>query len=106
MNAEFDRTPPLSRREEGEAEAFVGVGPSPVDLQAGCCGEFLDLFDYDAPSWLQRIGVSDGLDLIASVSYERYFSDGDISLVDVKESDEAPGLVRFHVFAVSVNGRF
>ena len=68
--------------------------------------EFLDAFDYDAPSWLQRIGVSEGMDLIATVSYERYFSDGDISLVDVKESDEAPGLVRFHVFSVSLNGRF
>lgn len=68
--------------------------------------EFLEAFNYDAPAWLQRIGVSEGVDLIATVSYERYFSDGDLSMIDVKESDEAPGLVRFHVFSVSVNGRF
>jgi hypothetical protein len=68
--------------------------------------EILDAFDYDAPPWLQRVGVSEGMDLIATVAYERYYSDGDISLLDVKESDEAPGLVRFHVFSVSLNGRF
>lgn len=68
--------------------------------------EFADVWNYDAPDWLQTVGVSDGLDLIASLSYERYFSDGDYSAVSVSESDEAPGLVRFRVFAVSVSGRF
>jgi hypothetical protein len=68
--------------------------------------EFKDLWGFNAPDWLQAIGVSDGLDLIASVSYERYFSDGNLSLGSVSESDEAPGLVRFRVFAVSVTGRF
>jgi hypothetical protein len=29
-----------------------------------------------------------------------------MALVDVKESEEAPGLVRFHVFAASLTGRF
>jgi hypothetical protein len=68
--------------------------------------EFNDLLGYDAPAWLQAVGISDGLDLIASVSYERYFSDGNLSIVSVSESDEAPGLVRFRVFAVSLSGRF
>ena len=68
--------------------------------------EFLDVARYNAAPWLQEIGISEGLDLILAVSYERYHSDGDFSIVDVKESDEAPGLVRFHVFAVSLNGRF
>jgi hypothetical protein len=68
--------------------------------------EFDNVLEYDPPAWLEVIGVSDGLDLIASLSYERYFSDGDFSVVSVSESDEAPGLVRFRVFAVSVTGRF
>ena len=68
--------------------------------------EILDAFEYDAPPWLQSIGISEGLDLIATVAYERYFSDGDLAIVDVQESDEAPGLVRFHLFSVSLNGRF
>lgn len=70
--------------------------------------EFLleDLARYEAPNWLQRVGVSEGLDLIASLSYERYLSDGDYALVSVDERDEAPGLVKFHVFAVNITGRF
>lgn len=68
--------------------------------------EFAELWKYDAPTWLQAIGVSDGMDLIASVSYERYLSDGAFGLGSVSDSDEAPGLVRFRVFAVSLTGRF
>ena len=68
--------------------------------------EFMDLWQYDAPDWLQAVGISDGMDLIASVAYERYYSDGDLSIVTVSESDEAPGLVRFRVFTVSLSGRF
>ena len=68
--------------------------------------EFKDLWRYDAPPWLQTVGISDGMDLIASLSYERYFSDGDFGLRSVSESEEAPGLVRFRVFAVSLTGRF
>jgi hypothetical protein len=68
--------------------------------------ELLDLWKYDARPGLAAIGVTDGFDLIASLSYERYFSDGSFSVVSVSESDEAPGLVRFHVFALSLTGRF
>ena len=68
--------------------------------------EFMDLWQYEAPDWLQAVGISDGMDLIASVAYERYYSDGDLSIVTVSESDEAPGLVRFRVFTVSLSGRF
>jgi len=68
--------------------------------------EFEDVFQYRPPTWLEFLGVTEGLDLIASLSWERYWSDGDFGLTDVKESDEAPGLVRFHVFAASLTGRF
>ena len=68
--------------------------------------EILDAFDYNAPAWLQRIGVSEGMDLIASLSYERYYSDGNFGITSVSESDEAPALVRFHVFSVGLSGRF
>jgi hypothetical protein len=68
--------------------------------------ELLDVWSYNTPTWLQTIGVSDGLDLIVAASYERYFSDGDLGLYDVKESEEAPALVRFRVFAFTLTGRF
>ena len=68
--------------------------------------ELLDLWNYRAPEALQRIGISSGLDLILSLSYERYISDGNFATTTVSESDEAPGLVAFHVFAFSVSGRF
>jgi hypothetical protein len=68
--------------------------------------EFDDVARYDPPRWLERLGFTGHLDLIASISWERYWSDGDVALVDVKESEEAPGLVRFHVFAASLTGRF
>ena len=53
----------------------------------------------------EAIGVTEGLDLIASLSYERYISDGDFSIVSVSERDEAPGLVNFHVIAITLSGR-
>lgn len=68
--------------------------------------ELLDLFEYQPPAWLETLGVSEGFDLTAALSYERYISDGDLSVVSVKESDEAPGLVRFRLFAFTISGRF
>jgi hypothetical protein len=68
--------------------------------------ELPDLWQFDAPAWLQALGVTDGMDLTASVSYQRYYSDGALSVVTVSESDEAPGLLRFRVFAFSLAGRF
>jgi hypothetical protein len=68
--------------------------------------ELDDIWSYDAPDWLQQVGFSNGLDLFAAISYERYYSDGDLGLSDVKESDEAPALVRFRVFAFTLTGRF
>ena len=67
---------------------------------------FPSVWQYDAPSWLRAVGITDGMDLIASVAYERYYSDGDISIRSVSESEEAPGLVRFRVVSVSLSGRF
>jgi hypothetical protein len=64
-----------------------------------------ELFRYDAPDWLRRVGVADGFDLIAAFSYERYLSDGNYALVSVEEDDEAPGLVKFQVFAFTLTGR-
>jgi hypothetical protein len=68
--------------------------------------EFPSVWQYDPPSFLQAVGITDGMDLIASLSYERYFSDGNMGLFSVSDSDEAPGLVRFRVFSVSLSGRF
>ena len=67
---------------------------------------FPSVWQYDAPNWLRAVGITDGVDLIASVAYERYYSDGDISIRSVSESEEAPGLVRFRVVSVSLSGRF
>jgi Protein of unknown function (DUF3570) len=68
--------------------------------------ELQEIWRYDAPGWLRAVGVGDGLDLIAALSYERYLSDGDYALISVDEQDEAPGLVKFQVFAVTLSGRF
>lgn len=68
--------------------------------------ELEDLWDYDAPRWLQAVGVANGLDLIAGLSYERYYSDGDFAIQSVSEKDEAPSLVRFRVVAFTLSGRF
>ena len=68
--------------------------------------ELLDLFEYDPPRFLQHVGITEGFDLIAGLSYERYLSDGDFSVRSVSESDEAPGLVNFQVIAFSLTGRF
>lgn len=68
--------------------------------------ELKNLWKYDAPRWLQHIGVSEGLDLIAALSFERYYSDGDFAIQSVSDEDEAPGLVRFRVVAFTLTGRF
>lgn len=67
---------------------------------------FDDVVQYRAPAWLQMVGITDGIDLIAALSYERYLSDGDFSAISVSEADEAPGLVKFRVFALTLTGRF
>jgi hypothetical protein len=68
--------------------------------------ELNDVAQYDPPPWLEAVGVTGGLDLIASASWERYLSDGDFALISVSDRDEAPGLVDFHVFAFTLTGRF
>lgn len=68
-----------------------------------------DLAQYDAPAWLQAVGVSEGFDLKLGASWEFYHSDGDLlapTFNDISETEEAPGLVDFQVFAFSVSGRF
>lgn len=65
-----------------------------------------DVLDYQAGGKLEGIGFTGGLDLFAAFSYERYFSDGNFGLVSVGDEDEAPGLVNFQVFAVTLTGRF
>lgn len=68
--------------------------------------ELIDAFQYDPPAFLQAIGISDGFDLIASISYERYLSDGAFGITAVGDDDEAPGLVNFQVVAFTLSGRF
>ena len=68
--------------------------------------EVIDAFQYAPPPWLEAIGVSEGFDLIASLSYERYWSDGAFSLGDVENDEEAPALVGYHVIALTLSGRF
>ncbi|MCR9095883.1 MAG: DUF3570 domain-containing protein [bacterium] len=68
--------------------------------------EFEDVLSYDAEGWSERFGLSDGLDLLLSVAYERYISDGDIGLTSVGEFDQNPGLVNFQIISFSLNGRF
>jgi len=50
--------------------------------------------------------IASAFDLILAFSYERYLSDGDYALTAVSEADEAPGLVKFQVFAGTITGRF
>lgn len=65
-----------------------------------------DLLDYQASSRAQSIGLSGGVDLFVALSYERYLSDGAFGIVSVDDADEAPALVDFQVFALTVSGRF
>ena len=101
-------------------EAILPVGPPPKrrssDYRLSAYGavsfrlkaemHFEDLFRYDPPAWLQRFGFSEGIDLTAALSYERYLSDGDFALNAVDEGAEAPGLVKFQVYSLSIGGRF
>lgn len=65
-----------------------------------------DILDYRPGNRLGGVGFSGGLDLFVSVSYERYLSDGAFAFVSVDEQDEAPALVDFQIWAVTVSGRF
>lgn len=65
-----------------------------------------DILHYRPASRLAGIGFSGGLDLFLSVSYERYLSDGAFALVSVARRDEAPALVDFQIWAVTLSGRF
>ncbi len=65
-----------------------------------------DILDYEAGAGLEGIGFTGGLDLFLSVSYERYLSDGAFAIVSVDEEDEAPALVDFQIWAVTLTGRF
>ena len=102
----YDTVLPAGARPKDRSSDFRLSPYGAVSAKIKAEVEFRDLWNHDPPPWLRAIGVSGGFDLIAAVSYERYFSDGDLGLVDVSESDEAPGLVRFHVFAASITGRF
>ncbi len=68
--------------------------------------EVLDAFNYDPPEFLQAIGITEGLDVVASLSYERYISDGHFGLQSVGEFEEAPALVSFQVIAFTLSGSF
>lgn len=65
-----------------------------------------DVLDYGVGSSAEALGFTGALDLILALSYERYISDGAFAIVSVSESDEAPGLVDFQIFAVTLTGRF
>ena len=68
--------------------------------------EVLDAFNYDPPEFLQAIGITEGLDVVASLSYERYISNGHFGLQSVGEFEEAPALVSFQVIAFTLSGQF
>lgn len=65
-----------------------------------------DVLDYQASPSFEAVGFSGGLDLFIALSYERYLSDGSFGLVSVDDVDEAPALVDFQVFALTLTGRF
>lgn len=65
-----------------------------------------DLLDYGPGSSAEALGFTGVLDLILALSYERYLSDGAFAIKSVNETDEAPGLVNFQIFAVTLTGRF
>ncbi len=91
----------------GERSSDYRLSPyGAVSIKGKLEYECRDVFDYNPPRWLEQIGISEGLDLIAAISYERYLSDGKFSITSVSESDEAPGLVSFHVIAFTLSGRF
>ena len=94
-------TPPSERSSDYRLSPYGAIsfkGKLEVELR--------DLFQYEPPRFLERFGITDGFDLLAALSYERYLSDGDFGLTSVSETDEAPGLVNFHVVAVTLSGRF
>ncbi|MEM9175852.1 MAG: DUF3570 domain-containing protein [Myxococcota bacterium] len=78
--------------------AFSGRIKFELDLE--------DVLEYEATGWRERVGFSDGVDLLLSVAYERYFSDGHLGLTSVGEFDQNPGLVSFQVVSITLNGRF
>jgi hypothetical protein len=65
-----------------------------------------DVLAYHPSGKLENVGISGGLDLHLSAAYERYISDGGFGLKSVSSKDEAPGLVSFQIFSVSLSGRF
>jgi len=68
--------------------------------------ELEDVLEYEASGWREAVGFSDGLDLLLSLAYERYVSDGHLGLTSVGEFDQNPGLVSFQVISFTVSGRF
>ena len=54
----------------------------------------------------ERFGITNGLDLIATISYERYMSDGHFGLDTLGEFEQAPALLDYNVVAFSLNARF
>lgn len=65
-----------------------------------------DVLDYEPSGAAEALGMSGGVDLYLAFSYERYISDGALALVSVSDSEEAPGLVNFQIFAFTLTGRF
>ena len=68
--------------------------------------EIIDLFEYNPSRFAESLGITEGMDLIASFSYERYMSDGHFGLQSLGEFEQSPGLVDFNVIAFSLSGRF
>ena len=68
--------------------------------------EIIDLFEYNPSSFAESLGITEGVDLIATFSYERYMSDGHFGIQSLGEFEQAPGLVNFNVIAFSLSGRF
>ena len=91
----------------GDASSDYRLSPfGAISAKAGFDVEIIDLFEYSPPHALEAIGITEGFDLIASFSAEYYFSDGHLGFQSLQETDEAPGLVSFVVYAISLSGRF
>ena len=49
-----------------------------------------DLFEYDVRGAAERFGITDGLDVIVTLSYERYMQDGHFGLDTLGEYEQRP----------------
>lgn len=105
----YDTVLPAGTDEDSPGDRSSDYRLSPYGAMSGKVkveASLEDLFDYGPGSRSEALGFSGTFDLIVAVSYERYFSDGAFAIESVSETDEAPALVNFQVFAFTITGRF